>query len=287
MTAPRTIAEILIPAALASSYAFGGVGFSGSVAAAHPLEPSAPRTVTIQAAAAPPVIRTGLGQATLIELPEQEKVATVFVGNDEDWVFNGGKVASRYVSVKPKAAAANATTNMHIISDHGNEYTLQLREVSRDEDSHFDSNVRLAAGDKAAQNKMSEMPAFVPAAEVDGLKKQVAEAQAKEAEEKKTSLTAGEQYRAKYPTTMHFDFTWDKEKGAKLGVKQIWRDDRFTYIQGNFEETPALYELKDGKGSLINADFANGLYTVPKSLQNGYLTIGKVRVDFRRAGQGV
>ena len=251
------------------------------------LEPSAPRTVTIRAAAAPPIIRAALGQATLIELPEQEKVATVFVGNDEDWVFNGGKVASRYVSVKPKAAAVNAATNMHIISDHGNEYTLELREVTGDPDVHFDSNILLAAGDQAAVDKMSELPKFVPAADVEGLKKQVAEAEAKEAAERKASVVADEQYRTKYPTTMHFDYTWNREKGDKLGVKQIWRDDKFTYIQGTFEETPALYELKDGKGSLINVDFANGLYTVPKSLQNGYLTIGKARVDFRRVGQGV
>ena len=34
--------------------------------------------------------------------------------------------------------------------------------------------------------------------------------------------------------------------------------------RGSFEEPPVVYELKDKKGSLINFDFANGLYTVPK-----------------------
>jgi hypothetical protein len=43
-------------------------------------------------------------------------------------VFDGGHVASRFISVKPKIA--NSTTDLHIVSDHGNEYTLQLREVS-------------------------------------------------------------------------------------------------------------------------------------------------------------
>ena len=60
-----------------------------------------------------------------------------------------------------------------------------------------------------------------------------------------------------------------------MGLQQIWRDDKFTYLRGQFQETPALYELKDGKGSLINFDFNNGLYTVPKQLDNGYLAIGK------------
>ena len=35
----------------------------------------------------------------------------------------------------------------------------------------------------------------------------------------------------------------------------IFHDDRFTYIQANPEETPALYEMKDGKPNLINFQF--------------------------------
>ena len=271
----------LVLSALATSTA---VGFAATPQA-HRLEPSPPRTVVIQAAAAPPAIRTGLGQATLIELPEQEKVATVFVGNDDDWVFNGGKVASRYVSVKPKVAAENSTTNMHIISDHGNEYTLELQEVSHDPDNHFDSNILLAAGDKTAQEKMSELPQFVPAADVESLKKQVAAVEAKEAAEHKASAQADEQYRSHYPGTLHFDYRWDESKGKALGLNQIWRDDKFTYVRGQFQETPALYEVKDGKPSLINFDFVGGLYTVPKQLDRGYLTIGKQRVEFSRKGQ--
>jgi hypothetical protein len=44
-----------------------------------------------------------------------------------------------------------------------------------------------------------------------------------------------------------------------------------------------LYETKDGKGSLVNFDYNAGLYTVPKELDNGYLAIGKKRVDFHRS----
>ena len=66
-------------------------------------------------------------------------------------------------------------------------------------------------------------------------------------------------------------------------MQQIWHDDKFTYLRGQFQETPALYEVKDEKGSLINFDFNAGLYTVPKQLDNGYLAIGKKRVDFHRS----
>jgi type IV secretory pathway VirB9-like protein len=95
----------------------------------HPLQPSAPRTVAVSESQTPPVIRAGLLQSTLIVLPAEEKVANVFAGDTVDWVFDGGHVASRFISVKPKTAGGS--TDIHIVSDHGNEYTLQLVMTTR------------------------------------------------------------------------------------------------------------------------------------------------------------
>jgi type IV secretory pathway VirB9-like protein len=89
-------------------------------------------------------------------LPAEEKVANVFAGDTVNWVFDGGHVASRFISVKPKVA--NATTDIHIVSDHGNEYTLQLREISSDADVHFDSKVVITPGDKAAKDRLLTRP---------------------------------------------------------------------------------------------------------------------------------
>jgi type IV secretion system protein VirB9 len=244
------------------------------------LQPNAPRTITVSEADTPPVVRAGLLQSTLILLPDQEKVANVFAGDTVDWVFDGGHVASRFISIKPKVAGG--TTDVHIVSDHGNEYTLQLREVSGDDDPHFDSKIFIAPGDKAAKERLIEMPVFVPAAELDKAKQEAAAAQAAQAATLKAEKTQEEAYRSQYPGSLHFDFTWDKSKGKELGLQAIWRDDKFTYLRGVFQETPALYEVKDKKPSLINFDFSNGLYTVPKQLENGYLAIGKQKVDFHR-----
>lgn len=244
------------------------------------LEPNAPRTITVSEADTPPVVRAGLLQSTLILLPAEEKVANVFAGDTVDWVFDGGHVASRFISIKPKIA--NTTTDVHIISDHGNEYTLQLREISGDADPHFDSKVFLVPGDKAAKDRLTELPVFVPASELDQVKLEAAAAQAAQAAVQKAEATKEEEYRSQYPGTLHFDYTWDKAKGKELGLEQIWRDDRFTYLRGQFQETPALYEVKDKKPSLINFDFSNGLYTVPKELDSGYLAIGKQKVEFHR-----
>lgn len=257
---------------------------SGSLHAAdsHQLQPSSPRTVVVSEMAPPPQIRAGLLQSTLIVLPAEEKVASVFAGDTVAWIFDGGHVASRFISVKPKVA--NGSTDIHIVSDHGNEYTLQLTEISSDPDPHFDSKVFINPSDQAAKDRLTELPVFVPVAELDKAKQETAAAQAAQAAEAKAGQAKAEQFRSEYPGSLHFDYAWDARKGRELGLQQIWRDDRFTYLRGVFQETPALYELKDGKGSLINFDFNAGLYTVPKQLEDGYLAIGKQKVEFHRQG---
>jgi type IV secretion system protein VirB9 len=248
----------------------------------HPLQPSAPRTVIVTEAETPPQVRAGVLQSTLIVLPAEEKVANVFAGDTVNWIFDGGHVASRFISVKPKTA--NAATDIHIVSDHGNEYTLQLKEVSSDPDPHFDSKVFINPGDQAAKNRLAQLPVFVPAAELDKAKQEAASAKAAQAAELKVEQTKAEQYRSEYPGSLHFDYVWDERKAKELGLQQIWHDDKFTYLRGIFQETPALYEVKDKKPSLINFDFNGGLYTVPKLLDNGYLAIGKQKVEFHRVG---
>jgi type IV secretion system protein VirB9 len=238
--------------------------------------------VIVTEAETPPQVRAGLLQSTLIVLPAEEKVANVFAGDTVNWIFDGGHVASRFISVKPKTT--NAATDIHIISDHGNEYTLQLKEVSSDPDPHFDSKVFLNPGDQAGKDRLAQLPVFVPVAELDMAKQEAATAKAAQTAEIKAEQAKAEQYRSEYPGSLHFDYVWDEKKAKELGLQQIWRDDKFTYLRGVFQETPALYELKDNKGSLINFDFNGGLYTVPKLLEHGYLAIGKQKVEFHRVG---
>ena len=271
----------LIPIVVSAGFALASATVTCHAATEpHHVQPNAPRTVTVSEADTPPIIRAGLLQSTLIVLPSEEKVANVFAGDTVDWVFDGGHVASRFISVKPKLA--NSSTDIHIVSDHGNEYTLQLREISNEDDSHFDSKVFIVPGDKAAKDRLVELPVFVPASELDKAKQEAAAAKAEQTAEVKSEASKAEQYRSQYPGTLHFDYTWDKPKGKALGLQEIWRDDKFTYLRGRFQETPALYEVKDKKGSLINFDFNSGLYTVPKELDNGYLAIGKQKVEFHR-----
>ena len=62
----------------------------------------------------------------------------------------------------------------------------------------------------------------------------------------------------------------------------MYHDDKFTYIQARPEETPVLYEIADGKPSLINFEYVDGVYVVRKILDRGYFAIGKEKLNFTR-----
>jgi len=198
-------------------------------------------------------------QDTLIVLPPAEKVRQTFVGDSANWVLTTGKSEepTRYISVKVKEPIVKQTT-VNVLSDHDKSYTFRLI-MSAD---HCDSKVFIDPDSQLSQ-ELAKPPLFVSAAEVDRAKKEAAESKAAAdrtiKQEETKAHSESESFRAKYPGTLRFDYHWDQKEGDKLGVVQIFRDDRFTYIAAQPQETPTLYEVKDGKPSLVNFDFANGL----------------------------
>jgi hypothetical protein len=85
----------------------------------HTLLPSAPRTVVIRETETPPIIRAGLLQSTLILLPAEEKVATVFGGDTVSWVFDGGHVAIFGGGAGATASAQNLVTRVALFKLRG------------------------------------------------------------------------------------------------------------------------------------------------------------------------
>ena len=240
------------------------------------------------------LIRTSVFASTLIVLPEEEKIATVFEGDKSNWRYDTAKVSTRYLSIKP--IAANVKTDLHVVSDHGNSYSFLLQEVSGQAGAAYDSKVFLEAGDRAMKESLLKQPTFVPAEEADRYKQQAALAKEelqKGLDQQQQALdrqqarlqTDTEAFRASYPAKLRFPYQWDPKAAQKLGVQQIWTDDKFTYIRATPQETPALYEIKDNKPSLVNYDYRNGLYTVHKLIERGYLAVGKAKMDFWTAPQ--
>src|SRR6185437_5171114 len=137
--------------------------------------------------------------------------------------------------------------------------------------------------------RLQSNPVFISAEAADRYKREAENAKAKTdaaiAQAQQKERAAADQFRASYPTKLQFDYRFDRAK-APFNVSAIYRDDKFTYIRATPQEIPALYEIKDGKPSLINYEFANGLYTVPKILDAGYLAIGKQKMNFARVRNG-
>ena len=230
-----------------------------------------------------PAIHSAVYQSTLIVLPEEEKITAVFEGDKENWHVETTKVPTRFLSVKP--TAKNVATDLHIVSDHGNSYSFTLTETS-DTEPTYDSKIFVEPGDGPMKRNLDNQPLFVPASDLDRYK-QEAEAATRKAQEeidrqKAASEKQAQEFRSQYPAHLNFHYRWDAKSGKQFGVEQIFCDDKFTYIKANPQETPALYEVKDGKPSLITYDFAHGLYTAPKILTDGYLAVGKVKMPFHR-----
>ena len=98
-----------------------------------------------------------------------------------------------------------------------------------------------------------------------------------------SAATEVAKFRADYPQKLQFDYELDKNGSRDpFRVSMIYHDDAFTYIKCGAREKPALYEIKDGKPNLLNFQFENGVYIVPKVIDDGYLAVGNKRVTFRR-----
>ena len=132
---------------------------------------------------------------------------------------------------------------------------------------------------------MNGAPKFVSASQVEDYRQQVELAKEETREAKQQAQAAidsqAAKFRSDYPTGLRFTYQFEHDK-KPFQVTAIYHDDKFTYIQARPEETPALYEVKDGKPNLINFEYRNGTYVVTKILDSGYLAIGKARMNFSR-----
>jgi type IV secretory pathway VirB9-like protein len=262
---------------------------SGCCFAASKPDPTPGEPLAVTMGQRKPVrVRVARNQTTLFRLPDGQRVMNTFGGDKGEggvWSVDAGKVPTRYLAVKPKEVGIHTT--LHVVSNTGQEISFFLQEVTG-QDTQFDAEVDADAGD---DNKGQAGPQikWVPAEDIqsckssaESLKAEATEA-AKKAQEKTEAAVAD--YQANYPRKLFFGYEWDQAKAEKLGLEMAWSDDKFTYFRGN--KVLALYEVnEDGKPSLIQYSYANGLYTVPKLLYDGYFAIGtkkENKVTFHRS----
>ena len=222
--------------------------------------------------------------STLIVLPENEEILDFTTGDREFWIING---AHNLCYIHP--AQAGIRSNLNLITASGHVYSFLLTEISND--PKLQPDLKLFVEPKDASSSATALQGYVRAVDAEVYRKEMetvhsqATADVHAAEVHATE--AINQFRSSYATQLHFDYTLDPKLAREpFLVSAIYHDDAFTYIRCGAREKPALYELKDGKPSLISFQVENGAYIAPKILDSGYLAVGKKKLAFTRIVPG-
>jgi hypothetical protein len=165
--------------------------------------------------------------------------------------------------------------------------TAVLTEISNDPNAEPDLKIFVEPKEASGVTAKSGLRGYVSAAEAEAYKKELETLRARTADQLHAAQAeTGEQvnhFRSSYATKLQFDFLLDAKAAREpFLVSAVYHDDTFTYIKCGAREKPALYEIKDGKPNLINFQLENGVYIVPKILDNAYLAIGKKKLPFTR-----
>lgn len=215
-------------------------------------------------------LQTRLRYTTMIVLPDDEEILDVICGDRDFWIVSA---THNIAHVKP--AKAGAATNLNLVTASGFVYSFLLSERSEGEPPDLKVYVRLDDAVTATAPK----PRFYSATDVAALEEQLTSAKLAAEIARKQAMDAIASFQQQYPTRLHFVYRWPANK-KPFAIRAIWHDGQFTYIKADAAEWPAIYELKDGKPSLLNFQVHNRTIVVPKVIEVGYLALGKSRLAF-------
>ena len=267
-----------------------------------PEETVAPSTAVAQetpVAAEPSVIRVGdnpdqiirlrtrVRHTTVIQLPGRENILDFVVGDSEYWHLTG---AANLAFLKP--ISEGVSTNVALVCESGRIYSFLVSEQPGQ--PHL--VVRIASADERDPriSPGAHQPAFVARDQVEAYQQMAEQARMTavaaqtEAEQQVAAVQQQAEveinsFRSDYPTRLKFPYRLqDKALKWPFLVQGMWHDGQFTYLRSNAQESPALYEIKDGKPALVAYDLTeDGLYIARHLLGDGWLQIGKERAQWK------
>ena len=233
-------------------------------------------------------IRAKTRHTTVIVLPVTENVLDFVVGDSEYWHLTG---AANLAFLKP--IAEGVTTNVALVCESGRIYSFLVTE-QRNGRPHLVVRIDQEAQDDPRISPSKHEPAFVARGRVVAYQQMAEtaieraraaqiEADSRIADAAAEAAGESEAFQAEYPTRLKFPYRLD-DKAIKWPflVEGMWHDGKFTYLRSNAQESPALYEQKDGKPSLVAYDLGeDGLYIARHVLGDGWLQIGKEKARWR------
>src|ERR1700744_5659202 len=131
-------------------------------------------------------VRAKVRYTTLIELPATEKIMEAATGDKDFWIVD---VVGNFCFVHP--AKAGISSNLNLITDKGNIYSFTLQDVSISS-GEPDLKVIVQPADRSAIVAANGPPQFVPAAQVEQSKQQLAALQSHVAQ-------AVDEFKSTYP----------------------------------------------------------------------------------------
>ena len=233
-------------------------------------------------------LRARVRHTTLIVLPAGERILDFVVGDSEYWHLTG---AANVAYLKP--LAEKAATNVALVCESGRIYSFLVSEHAEDP-THLVFRVEEGAEAAGMAAGGADAPGFVARSEVTAYREMAAEAAAA-ARRAQEQAEAGilearrraeaeiEALRAEYPARLAFEYRLDRAATRRpFLVEAMWHDGRFTYIRSRGQESPAVYELKDGEPAAVLVQLAGGgLYIVHHVMGDGWLQIGEERAGWR------
>jgi type IV secretion system protein VirB9 len=207
---------------------------------------------------------------TLIVIPASEKIMEAATGDKDFWIVD---VVGNFCFVHP--AKQGISSNLNLITDKGNIYSFTLTDITGQSEDP-DLKVIIQPADASNIVAANGPPQYVPAAQLEQVRQQLATVEAH------VGATVDE-FKSAYPLALKFDYIF-KANEDPFNIQSIYHDNKFTYIKTNAPEKFSVYEMRDGKPNLINYELRDGTYIIPKVMDNGYVELGKKKMDFTRKG---
>lgn len=226
-------------------------------------------------------LTTRIRHTSIITLPPHETILDFVVGDGEYWHLTG---AANVAFLKP--VAVDAATNIALVCASGRIYSFLVRESSHDEPHLV---VRIGATDPLGDLDPASgfpagahEPAFVSRERVRGFEVLAEQAQLEIAQVRAEAVQDVDAFREDYPTRLRFAYSLPRQAPDwPWRIEGMWHDGNFTYVRSNAQETPAIYEEKDGRPSLVPYDLhADGLFVVRRLIGDGWFQLGDDRLTW-------